>query len=140
MTKDTSSNQDKAWNPDQIVQQAEAIVQGLIGLHKNDAVAILSAGIYIIASGHNPPEDVIDHSCLGFNSNLIRRRRGGISTINKDQEIKAYILGIDRYLSLKEWHEELVKKFGKNRAPSKSAIGRFLQGMKRQSVSQDSSL
>ena len=137
MTKDTSSNQDKVLNPDQIVQQAEAIVHGLMEFRKDEVVAILSAGIYIIASGENPPREILDHSCFELNPNLIRRPRGGSSIMGSDQEIRAYILGLDRYLTLDELRSELVAKFGKKRAPGRSTIGRFLQKIKIQSYDQE---
>lgn len=121
------TNKPDALDREEIIQRAEVIVNGMMGLSMNDAVAILSTGIYIIATGHDRAKDILEKSCYGFNPNVRRVRPGGISLIDKNPEVKAYIHGIDRYLSVESLHRELVKRFGKERAPSKSSIGRYLQ-------------
>lgn len=127
MKEETASNQEKALNPEQNKQRAKEIVSLLVGSNRNEALAILSASMYIIASGEPLSKNILDNSGHWGNPNLIRCRRGGVSPIDVDQEVKAYILGIDRYLSISQLHDALIKKFGGKRAPSKSAIHRFLQ-------------
>lgn len=131
MKEEPCPNQTETLKPDKVMEQAQEIVARLAGMKRNEALAALSASMYIVASGKPLPKDILDNSNrLKMNPYLIRGPRGGFSTIDMDQQVKEYILGIDRYLSLSAMHEELVKKFGKDRAPSRSAIGRFLQRLK----------
>jgi hypothetical protein len=127
MKSDSTDNQGQRLNSDQIIQQAEGIVENLKGLRQNDAIAILSAGIYMIALEQAPPEKVLKNSYFGFNPHLRRVRPGGNCIIDNDLEIKEYIHNLDRYLPLNDLRDELVKKFGESRAPSRSSIGRYLQ-------------
>ena len=113
---------------EEIIQQAEIIMNGMMGLHLNDAVAILSIATYYIASAPDQSKDLVDKSCFGFNPNLRRMRPGGISLIDKDPEVRAYIHGLGRpYLSIQAIHKVLIKQFGKERTPSESSLGRYLQ-------------
>lgn len=132
MKEETCPDQAKTLKFDKVMRQAQEIVARLAGSEKNEALITLSASMCIIASGETLPKVILDNSSHWKNPHLIRRRRGGTSPIDMDQEVKEYILGIDRYLSLNAMHEEIVKKFGKKRAPSRSAIGRFLQRVNRE--------
>ncbi|MDD2468853.1 MAG: hypothetical protein PHI97_33195 [Desulfobulbus sp.] len=119
--------QEMNLNPEQIEKQVQDIVLRLTGMGKKDVMQILSASMYIIAAGEPPPKNILDMKGLRSNPNLIRKSRGGVSPIDADQEVKAYILGIDSYMTISQIHEALVKKFGKKRGFSESSIHRFLQ-------------
>lgn len=112
---------------DKVIQRAQEIAVGLVGFNKDEALAILSASIFIVATGEEPEKDIRPKTGYPNNPNLIRRRKGGVSPLDNDPELKAYILGLDRYLSIVKIHKRLVEKFGKNRIPSRSSIHRFLQ-------------
>lgn len=61
---------------------------------------------------------------------LVRHRK--LSRIEEDQEIFHFINGLDRYHTINELHQLLIKRFGAERTPSKSSLGRFLQKISKQ--------
>lgn len=116
-------------NSEETIQRAEIILNSMKGLRLDDVVEILSIGIYIVVTAPDQPQGILDKTCFGFNPNpnLQRKRPGCVSAIDKDQEVKIFIQGIDGYLTVEAMHDELVKQFGKERSPSKSSIGRYLK-------------
>lgn len=120
---------------EKVMQRAQKIVAGLVGSNKDEALAILSTSILIIATGEPSLKNKVEDLGFAANPNLIRKSRHRISKIDSDLAIKQYILGFNGYLTIKGWHQELVKRFGEKRAPSKSSIGRFLQKNEKQAIS-----
>lgn len=58
---------------------------------------------------------------------LVRRPAGGRSRLEQDKELFNFINSLDRYYSLEAMRELIIKKFGKERAPSTSALHRYIQ-------------
>lgn len=109
-----------------INRQAIAIVTSLAGVSRIDAVKILSVSIQLIAS-EDRPTDKLDNPCFVANGNLIRKKSGSPSRFEKDPELIKFISNLDHYYTCGEMLTLLVKQFGKERAPSKSSLGRYLQ-------------
>jgi hypothetical protein len=57
----------------------------------------------------------------------IRSPVGGVSKIESDPEILAFITGLTEYQSLKKIVDLCIRKFGLERSPSKSSVHRYLQ-------------
>lgn len=104
-----------------------SIVTILSGLNKLEAVSILTAALSMIVAQLSESEIEPAKVTSPVSTHLKRFRPGGISIVDKDPEIKAYIHSIDRYLTVEAMRNDLVKQFGKDRAPSKSGLGRYLQ-------------
>lgn len=131
MKADASPHQETTVYAEKIKKMAEEIVSSLVESNKDEAIAVLSASMYIVAVGGQSPKDIFENSGRRVNPHLVRRRRGGVGPFETDPELKAYVLGVDRYLSITKMHDALVKKFGKQRTPSRSSIHRFLQRVTR---------
>lgn len=112
---------------DRISKRAKAVVLGLRGYSQRDAISILAEAISILAAQQaEQAGERFDGAYLAFNDNL-RRRRGGISRIEQNPEIKAFIHSVDRYYTGPELLSMIEKRFGAERTPSKSSLGRYLQ-------------
>lgn len=61
---------------------------------------------------------------------LLKRCKGNPSIIKSDKEIKAFIHNIKQPMTVVQIHEACVGRFGKDRAPSKSSVHRYLQSLK----------
>lgn len=62
-----------------------------------------------------------------INPFLIRKPAGIKSRITTDSELVDFLNSIDRYYTIMQLRALLVERFGSKRAPSKSAIHRYLQ-------------
>ncbi|MBF0646400.1 hypothetical protein HTZ97_09335 [Desulfuromonas acetoxidans] len=56
----------------------------------------------------------------------ILNRKGSKSIIDKDPEMKKYILGLTETTTIAALRNKLISLFGKERVPSKSALHRYL--------------
>lgn len=112
-------------NAEQIEQQAKAILLGLRGYSQRNAVAILSTAICLTVTEFDQGQ--LDEQTAMSSCSLLIRRRGKLSRIDQDVELKNFIHGLDRYASLFELHSLLTERFGKKRTPSKSSLHRYLQ-------------
>ncbi len=113
----------------EIHKKAREIVSGLLDMPALDAMMIVIQAINIIARENIAIGYVPSPPASAFNPYL--RRHGQISKIDADPEIKAFIHGISDDMTIKEIAEQCQRRFGKNRAPSKSAVGRYLQKLAR---------
>jgi hypothetical protein len=106
--------------------QAKAILSDLAGLTRLDALKVLSAAQgLILAQTEKADTELADK--LQTDSIHLQRRPGRVSRVDNDPEIKAYLHGLDTYLTLKMLRAALIQKFGKQRVPSKSSLHRYLQ-------------
>jgi len=108
--------------PKTIEQFTEDIVGLLSGLPPNDALKVLHAAqgkILSSAASRNVPETPVLRRMI--------QPRGGISRIDRDQEIKDFLLSQDGPTTLEALLEKISDKFGPARTPSKSALHRWLQ-------------
>jgi len=112
---------------DKINRHAKVIMLDLGEYNQREAISILAAAISMIASQPEQAGDRLDEPCAAFMSNLLRRRPGVISRVENDPEIKAFIHSLDRYYSSPDLLAMIEKRFGKERTPSKSGLGRYLQ-------------
>jgi hypothetical protein len=62
-----------------------------------------------------------------LNPDLLRRPRGCQSKITKDPEIRGFIHGLSGYHTIDQITCLCARKFGRKRAPSRTAVGRYLQ-------------
>ncbi len=62
-----------------------------------------------------------------MNPFLIRKQPGNISRFELDPELAEFLSRIDRYYSIKQLHNLMISRFGKDRTPSKSSLHRYLQ-------------
>lgn len=62
-----------------------------------------------------------------INPDLLRRPRGLQSKITNDHEIRDFIHGLRGYHTIDKIVGLCARKFGRKRAPSRSAVGRYLQ-------------
>lgn len=108
---------------EQINEQAQTIILGLNGYSERDAVRILTAATTLVLSQRDEGEGYLSVGA-GY---LFRLCSGQKGKIDKDPEICRFLFGIDHYQTLTELHALLVAKFGKERAPSKSALGRYFK-------------
>lgn len=69
---------------------------------------------------------------MKVNPLLVRRHRGNLSRLEQDKELFDFINSLDRYYSLEAMRELIIKKFGKERAPSTSALHRYIQKITRE--------
>lgn len=118
-------------NNDKIITHARGTVLALSGYTQRDAVSILAAAISIITLQPGQAVGRFDEACKAFNSNLLRKRPGNISRIEKDPEVKEFIHNLDRYYTGPELLTMIEDRFGKMRTPSKSSLGRYLQKISR---------
>ena len=112
-------------NAEQIEKQAKAILLGLRGYSQRDAVAILSTAICLTVTEFDQGQ--LDEQTAMSSCSLLIRRRDKLSRIDQDVELRDFIHGLDRYVSLFELHSLLTERFGKERTPSKSSLHRYLQ-------------
>jgi len=106
-----------------IKAQAQSIIGNLKGYTWREVVLILSEAFSLIASQQ---QEVVCES-PGNAGYLFRVRTGKKAKIDKDPEILFFLYGIDRYMTLYELQDLLIEKFGKKRAPSKSALWRYFK-------------
>lgn len=110
-----------------INKRSMALVLGLSEYSQRDAISILAAAISIITSQPEQNGDRLDEPCMAFKSGLLRRHPGNPSRIEKDSEVQAFILNLDQYYVTSDLLAMIEKRFGKERTPSKSGLGRYLQ-------------
>jgi len=110
-------------NSDQINEQARAILLGLNGHSEKDVVRILSAAISLTVaqSGESDVDPVRD---AGYVCRSAAWRR---AKLDRYPEISEFLQGLDHYMTLNALYLLLVEKFGKERAPSKTALSRFFR-------------
>ena len=71
--------------------------------------------------------DALPGRVVPLNPALLRRPRGCQSKITKDPEIRGFIHGLSGYHTIDQITGLCARKFGRKRAPSRSAVGRYLQ-------------
>ena len=104
---------------------AQRVVKELESMSINDALTVLHKAFGIVIHENiNVIHPELSQPIYPINPNLVRRPRGGVSKIERDPEIKAFIYNLPMYLTVIQIAEECKKKFGIKRAPSKSAVHR----------------
>ena len=54
------------------------------------------------------------------------QNRGSISRVDKDPEMKSFIMGLTEPITIAALRSELIARFGEQRTPSKSALHRYV--------------
>lgn len=105
---------------------AELLVQTLPKISLTDALRVFNEAIIQVV--RNSTKNPCDKPVKLPIANLKRRARAGrVSKIEVDPEIKAFIHQLRGYHSYPEIARRCAHKFGKQRAPSKSAVGRYIK-------------
>lgn len=112
--------------------QVEAVVNSLAGLTRRDALKVLTAALSLIISPAGQVGDELSETVKRSNAHLLRRRVSGGCKISRCPEMQAYIDNLDHYSTLGQLRKELIARFGKEKAPSKSALHRYLQKILKQ--------
>ena len=105
-------------------KQVQSITKFLGSLHALDALQVLNqVSIAVLARAPRSDFDSLEVS------QTYKRlsRRGRPSKIDRDPELKAFILSLDDHLFLHEITDKCVRKFGVKRALSRSGLHRFIQ-------------
>jgi len=114
-------------NSDQINKRARTILLGLRGCQQRDAVNMLATAISMVVSQSDVATEQLNGLFTVPGNHLLCRRRGGISRIEQDSEVKVFIHSLDRYYTGPEMLDMIKNRFGKERTPSKSSLHRYLQ-------------
>lgn len=112
---------------DKITKRARAITLELGEYNQRDAISILAAAISMITLQPKQAKDQLGKPFTTPNAHLLRKGPGRISRIENDTEIKTFITNLDRYYTGSELLAAIENCFGKERTPSKSGLGRYLQ-------------
>jgi hypothetical protein len=111
----------------EVYRQARQIVEGLEAVSVGDALAILNKAIAKILSENRFTMPELDQPVHPLNPNLIRHRKP--CKIDNDPELKAFIYRMPTYKTLDEIVTACEEEFGVERAPSRSSLHRYLQGL-----------
>lgn len=105
---------------------SEAVINQLDNLSGQDALKVLAAAQVKILHDHTFWKSATWEHPLKMALGI----RGGINNVPKverDAEIKAFILSITETISITEVHRRVLARFGAERAPSMSAVHRWVQ-------------
>lgn len=117
-------------NTSEIDHHTQQVIKALESMTVNDALTVLHSAFGIVINENiNVSHPDLSQPIYPYNPNLTRRPRGGISKVERDPEIKAFIHSLPKYLSVIQIAEQCRVRFGKERAPGKSAVHRYLQGL-----------
>ncbi|MEW7986508.1 MAG: hypothetical protein AB2777_22375 [Candidatus Thiodiazotropha endolucinida] len=113
---------------------AEVLVQTLPKISLKDALRVFNEAIFqVIRNSTTKPCDKPVKLPI---ANLKRRASAGrVAKIEADPEIKAFIHQLRGYHSYPEIARLCAHKFGKKRAPSKSAVGRYIKKISDEEIS-----
>ena len=113
----------------EIYQQSRVILSDLSALNPSDALKILNKVQWVLINESLNAEYTSGKQVYPYNPVL--KRRGQIMKVDADPEMREFIMNLNTYLSIKDIVALCVEKFGKARAPSRSALHRWLQRLKR---------
>ncbi len=116
-------------NPPNINRKVRIILKQLSGLSLSDVLKLLSQVINQllkkVESGNNYQKPI-------FKTNENFLPRGQKMKVELDPELEEFIHSINDLMTIRDIRELCIEKFGKERVPSKSAIGRYLIKVRRQ--------
>lgn len=113
------------------------IVNLLAGVPCREAVTILASAINCIAAQPKQDGEAVP-APTHPNLHLKRRTRAGVaSKVTASPEVQKYLEQLDHYLTLKELRAELVQRFGKEKAPSKSSLQRYIKKISESNPTQE---
>jgi hypothetical protein len=108
------------------------VLRVLDGLDARTALRILAeVSMTILAL---PDSDTMNNARLPPPRILVRKR-GSISRVAQDSELRSFIHSIDREITLVELRKMLVSEFGEDRVPSRSSLHRYIQKVQRSAES-----
>lgn len=114
--------------PEETTRQAGLVVASLQELSQHEALAVLVQAMTNVLEHHATGREELDRPCPAINPYLFRKSAGGVSIIDSDLEMKAFLHSLgDEYRTIGQIRQMLVTTFGAKRAPSESAIHRYLQ-------------
>lgn len=118
----------RAMPPGETQDRARQIVNGLAGLDARDALQVLASALQLVLSQSHQDSGTLRRPVKGTAPRLLRRR-GGVSKISQDPELKAFLDSLDQPTTLRELRKTLIQQFGAARVPSKSALHRYMYKM-----------
>ncbi len=109
----------------------ERVLATLGNLPAADALQVLNTAMGEVLAGINCAPDIAAPQAVSpLLASLMQRTQGGHSRIDSDPELLAFILGLPAHLTYPQIEAACRANFGAERAPSKSAIHRFVQRLK----------
>jgi len=114
----------------ELKEKAGVISQQMNGLPVSDALRILNAAMAQVLNESIAPNDQsMTKPFISSLANFLPRHRGRPRGIESDAEVQRYIHTIHERRTFQQISEMCLVKFGKKRAPSKSAIQRYIQDL-----------
>lgn len=111
-----------------ITSKASDVVTMLSGLATTQALQALNIAMGEVLE--QVKDEIPSKPLLPVHPLLLKRCKGNPSIIKSDDEIRSFIHGIKQSMTLDQIHEACVDEFGKDRAPSRSSVHRYLQSLK----------
>lgn len=109
----------------------ERVLATLGGLPATDALQVLNTAMGKVLAGiERAPDIAAPQAVSPLLASLMQRTQGGHSRIDSDPELLAFILGLPAHLTYPQIEAACRAKFGAERAPSKSAVHRFVQRLR----------
>lgn len=109
----------------------ERVLATLGDLPAADALQVLNTAMGKVLAGiERAPDIAAPQAVSPLLASLMQRSQGGHSRIDGDPELLAFILGLPAHLTYPQIEAACRARFGAERAPSKSAIHRFVQRLK----------
>lgn len=104
----------------------EVMKDALESLSLTDAIDVTGALLVDLATSKPAPELQLKVSSdAAVMQSRIRR-----SNIESDPEVEAFLLSLKGYMSLADMRQACIEKFGAKRAPSRSALQRYISKLK----------
>lgn len=117
----------------EVKEKAGVIVLQMNGLAVSDALRVLSTVMsQILNKPLKPSDPLMNKPFVSAIANFLPRHIGGRSRIESDSELKAYIHSIQERRTIKQITKMCRVKFGKKRAPSNSAVHRYIKKVTKQ--------
>ncbi|OQW67457.1 MAG: hypothetical protein BVN35_20340 [Proteobacteria bacterium ST_bin11] len=115
---------------DEINEKVSAVMQHIAGLSIHDTLRVLHVVEgQVLNEIELKQEPAMAKPLVAAISRFKPRLMGTPSKFEKDREMADYVLSIQEGTPYVTIHEMCVKKFGEARAPSKSAIHRYIQSI-----------
>lgn len=112
----------------EVKEKAGVITQQMSGLAVSDALRVISRVMeQVLNKPLKSSDPLMGKPFVSAIANFLPRHIGGRSRIDSDSELKTYIHSIQERRTMKQIANMCQVKFGKKRAPSKSAVGRYIK-------------
>lgn len=114
------------------VSRADKLLMTLGDLPAMEALQVLNrATAEILRNVESTDTEVLKTPVIEVPAHLLERRPGRPPMIESDPELRDFIHGLERGLSIMEIKKRCLEEFGEDRAPGKNAIWRYIQRMRK---------